>query len=176
MRKEVGLDACVNASGDTQPVVGTIRDRLVEPFLAATCAALGEMAPTEVAVRSACWETHPNSSGDLVAVLGLVAGTEGALVLRFPKRTAAALATRILAEVTEEVDENLLQDCVGEIANVVAGQAKALLADTPYRFTFSLPRVVAGASEFQPQAGLDCLAINFSSDQGEFTMQLFLKR
>jgi CheY-specific phosphatase CheX len=64
---------------------------------------------------------------------------------------------------------------VGEIANVIAGQAKAILADTPYRFTFTVPEVVA-AREFRPPQSLDCLVVAFRSDQGDFALQLFLKR
>jgi chemotaxis protein CheX len=173
---EVVLDSFEIASGGTQPVLGAVRDKLLEPFIAATCAALGEMASTEVVVRAVYQETHHHPLGELAAVLELRSTTEGALVLSFPRRTAAALAGRILAGVTEEVDEPLVRDCVGEIANVVAGQAKAMLAGTPYRFAFSMPKGVAGAQEFLPQPGLDCLVVAFSSEQGEFALQLFLKR
>jgi chemotaxis protein CheX len=92
-----------------------------------------------------------------------------------PQRTAAGLAGRILAGVTQEVDENLIRDCVGEIANVVAGQTKAMLAGGPYRFAFSLPQV-GDSKEYPPQQGLECLVIAFSSDQGEFDLQLVMKR
>jgi chemotaxis protein CheX len=74
------------------------------------------------------------------------------------------------------VDENLIRDCAGEIANVVAGQAKAMLAGGPYRFTFALPQVIADAKEWQHQQGLDCLVVAFKSDQGEFALLLYLKR
>jgi CheY-specific phosphatase CheX len=99
---------------------------------------------------------------------------EGALVLSFPQTTAAALARRILAGVTTEVDESLIRDCVGEIASVVTGQAKALIAERPFRFGFSLPQVVVNAEEFQPQQGSDSLVVEFNCDQGEFALQLFV--
>ncbi len=149
---------------------------LLVPFIAATRTALGEMAGTEVVVRAAFQKSMHRVLGDLAAVLELKSATEGPLVLSFPHRTAAALAGRILAGVTQEVDEPLIRDCVGEIANVVAGQAKALLAGGPYRFAFSIPQVVVVAKECPPQQGLDCLVVAFSSDRGEFALQLFLKR
>ncbi len=158
-----------------QPVVGELRAKLLEPFIAATCAALGEMAGTEVVVRAVYQKTMHHALGDIAAVFRLRSATEGSLVLSFPQRTAAALAGRILAGVTQEVDENLIRDCAGEIANVVAGQAKALLAETPYRFAFFMPQVVIDAKEFRPPQGLDCLVVAFRSDPGEFALQLFLK-
>jgi chemotaxis protein CheX len=152
-----------------QPPVEQIRDSLI----AATCAAVGEMAGTEVAARDSSPQTVDHPLGDIAVVVELRSATGGLLVLHFPGRTAAALAGRILAGVTPQVDEDLVRDCMGEIANVVAGQAKALLAETPYRLTFSLPRVVAG-SAFQPPRGGDCLTIPFGSKLGEFALQLFL--
>lgn len=176
MRKEVELDTFDIAFGDARVVAEEIRDQLVEPFITATRAALGEMAVTEVAVRAVYQTALHHTLGDIAAVLRLRSGTEGFLILGFPRRTAAALAGRILAGVAAEVDEDLMRDCVGELANVVAGQAKAILAGTSYHFAFSLPEVVAGAKELPPQQCLDCLVVAFGCDQGEFALQLFLTR
>jgi len=163
------------AAEGAQSVTPVIREQLLEPFITATRAALGEMASTDVVVRAVCQNPGPHVLGDISAVLRLTSATQGTLVLSFPERTAAALAGRILASVSAEPDEQLIRDCVGEIGNVVAGQAKALLAGTPYHFTFSLPRVVPGVDDFQPAPGLDCLAVVFNSEQGEFALRLFLK-
>jgi len=156
--------------------VGEIRDKLLEPLISATCAALGEMASTELVVQAVCQTKLDQPLGDIAVVLGLTSATEGSLILSFPERTAAALAGRILAGVTEELDESMIRDCMGEIANVIAGQAKALLAGSPYRFAFSLPKVVVGGSpEFRPQQGRDCLLVAFRTDLGEFALQLVLE-
>jgi len=162
------------AADGPQPVSAEIQDKLLEPFITATCAALGEMASAEVVVRAVYQSPGHHALGDISAVLGLTSTNEGCLVLSFPERTAADLARRILAGVSVDLDEQLIRDCVGEIGNVVAGQAKALLAGTPYHFAFSLPRVV-GVNDFQPPAGLDCLVVAFNGDPGEFALRLFLK-
>jgi chemotaxis protein CheX len=160
-----------------EPAAGEARDDLLGSFIEAARAALGEMAGTEVTVGGACQQAPEKAPGDLVVTVGLTSAAEDCLVLRFPGRTAAALAGRILAGVAEAVDADLVRDCVGEIANVVAGQAKAMLAGTPYRFTFSLPRVLGASDQGLPAPrGQDCLAVAFTSELGEFTMQLFLKR
>jgi chemotaxis protein CheX len=171
------LDLLAIIAEGTQPVAGEIREKVVEPFIAALCVALGEMANTEVVVRAVYRKRIDQTLTDLTAVVEFLSATEEALVLHFPEQTAAALAGRILAGVKQEVEESLVRDCVGEIANVVAGQAKALLAGTPHRLTFSLPRVVVGAGhELRPGQDLDCLIVTFQSEVGDFAMQLFLKR
>jgi chemotaxis protein CheX len=187
-----GFDAAVDGG---QSVVDEVRDKLLEPFIAATRAALGEMAGADLVVRAVYRKPMQRALGDIAAVIGLrpvsmesppsypstplagerCRGERAMLLLSFPRRTAAALAGRILAGVATEVDENLIRDCVGEIANVVAGQAKALLAERPVRFGFSLPQVVVNADEFHPPPGLDCLVVAFTCDRGEFALQLFVE-
>jgi chemotaxis protein CheX len=174
--EETFLDRIEAAVEGGQPVSAEVRNKLLEPFIAATRAALGEMAGVEPLVRAVYQEPMPRALGDIAAVIGLTsAAGEAALVLSFPHRTAAALARRILAEVTEAVEEDLLRDCVGEIANVVAGQAKALFAEYPFQFGFCLPQVVMNAADFQRRPGLDCLVVLLACDQGEFALQLFVK-
>jgi chemotaxis protein CheX len=173
------LETFEAASEGGRPVIGEIH--LLEPFVAATRAAVGEMASTEVGVRGMVRKAMHRALGDIAAVIGLSkkgsppsAASPGSLVLGFPQGTAAVLARRILTGVRIEVDQKLIRDCMGEIANVVAGQAKAILAETPYRFAFTLPPAVVDAREFRAPQGLDSLVVGFTSDYGEFAMQLFL--
>jgi len=170
------VDASEIVAEGTQPINDERRDDLLGPFITATCTALSEMAGAEAIVQAVHQKSPHHPLGDIAAVVGLTSAIERFLVLSFPQRTAAALAGRILAGIAQEVDEELIKDCVGEIANVVAGQAKAMLADGPYRFAFSIPQVVDDASQCLPQQGLDCLVVAFSSDQGEFALQLLLQR
>jgi CheY-specific phosphatase CheX len=185
-----------------QPVIGEIH--LLEPFIAATRAAVAEMADTEVGVRGMVRKAMRHALGDIAAIISLSrknpkiekqtlevrkepspssssltpnpwpSASSGFLILSFPQMTATALARRILTGVTAEVDQKLISDCMGEIANVVTGQAKAMLVETPYRFLFTLPPVVVDAKEFQPSPCLDCLMVTFTCDEGEFALQLSL--
>jgi chemotaxis protein CheX len=149
------------------------RDKLLEPFILAACVTLREMAGTEVVVRSAQETTLDISLDDISAALRLASARDGLLVLRFPRRTADAIARRVLDGVTTELDESMIRDCVGEIANVVAGQAKAMLAETPFHFAFSMPKVVVGPHpELRPKQGQDCFVVALTSDVGEFALQL----
>jgi chemotaxis protein CheX len=159
----------------SEPIPAEIRDTLVESFLAATRAALAEMANTEVVVQAIHQNPQRAASCDISVVIGLAFATEGRLILSFPRQTAVSLASRMLTEVTTTLEEPLIRDCLGEISNVIAGQAKTLLAETQFQFAFSLPKFVSGDSEPPPTPGLQCLAIVFGSDIGEFTLQVFLQ-
>jgi chemotaxis protein CheX len=149
------------------------RETLLEPFISAVCVTLREMAGTEVVARSVHETALNNSLTDISAAVHLTSTTDGFLVVSFPERSAYAVARRVLDGVTTELDESMIRDCVGEIANVVAGQAKALLAETPFHFVFSMPKVVVGPDpELQPKQGLECFVVTLTSDVGEFAVQL----
>ncbi len=163
------------AAEGAQPISAEIQENLLNPFIAAIQVSLAEMASTEVVVQGVSRGPGRHPSGHLCAQLRFTSGIEGSMALIFPKGTAEAFAKRMLADVSTEVDAQLIGDCVGEIGNVVAGQAKALFAATPYHFTFSLPKV-ADAEDFQPPPAPNSLVVAFSCDSGEFTLELFLKQ
>jgi chemotaxis protein CheX len=157
-----------------EPVAGAIRDELVEPFIQATTVALGEMAGVEVAVQSVSRVAGSKPSGDICAVVQLQSTIESVVVLCFAQSTATALARRILDEVATEPDENLVRDCMGEVANVISGQAKAMLAGTPYQLTFALPEVMNADDLASRAPGLSCVVATFHSELGDFALELFL--
>src|SRR5262245_56499445 len=116
------------------------------------------MTGTETVVLEVCRSTLYPAPGELAAIVELTSAAVGALVVSFPRPTAEALARRMLTSVTEPLDDSLIQDCVGEMANVVAGQAKAMLADGPYRFDFSVPMAAAS----RPLPDIPCLVVAFN--------------
>jgi chemotaxis protein CheX len=160
-------------SPDAQPVSPEVREQLLEPFISAACMTLAELAQTELAVRSVYRTATPRTFGDISAVLGLTAEAGEVLVLSFPAPTATALAGRILAEVTPAPDDDLVRDCMGEVANVIAGQAKTLLAETPYQLLLATPSILSGAGlEIGSRPGAEGLVVVFGSDAGEFALQV----
>jgi len=86
-----------------------------------------------VRVRAVFRGPGRHRSENICADLRFTSGIEGSLVLIFPQRTAEALADRMLAGVSIDVGDQLIRDCAGEIGNVVAGQAKALLSGRAIR-------------------------------------------
>jgi chemotaxis protein CheX len=142
---------------------------LVEAFAESVPPALREMAGVEAVVGESRPAARGDALGDLSATVRLTAADgESRLVLCFPERTAAELARRILAGTTDAVTPDLIADCMGEVANVVAGQAKALLFGTASHFTLSTPVVRTGLTDAVDGGWV----IRFGSDAGEFALHL----
>ena len=159
-----------------QPVAPELRAVLAEPLIVAVRQALADMTAADVVVRSVYQRSSPAALGDISAVLELSSPLEGVLILSFSTGTAAALEKRVLAEISADANPALLQDCMGEIANVVAGQAKALLGGTPYHFKFSSPLVSTADQKMNLRENLDSLTIAFDSDLGGLALQLCRNR
>lgn len=155
---------------DSQPID---RFELAEPFVEAVRTALGELAGLEVEVRSVELTVPRRQPDDVSAIVPLYSAHNSNLILTFPGPTATALARRVFAGVLNEPDMNLIRDCVGEVANVIAGQAKSLLAATPRNFRFGVPRTLLGT---EPQNWLGEsrveLVVFFTTEAGDFSIEL----
>lgn len=169
------LLAELQARCDAQPVFAEIRENLLQPFTEAATITLQEMASVAISVHSVYQKSKYKMFGDISAVIGLIGPREGSLVLSFPMATAATVVGRILAGIAEDPDNDMIRDCVGEIANVIAGQAKGILAETKYQFCFSTPTIISGVGhEIRHKPDMPCLVIAFGSEVGDFALQLCL--
>lgn len=167
------LDRLTNSDG--QPVGAATQHEVLDPFIEAVSMTLREMVGVDVAVQAVFEKSAHQTVGDVSALLTLAFPAEGRLVLSFPAPTAAALARRVLADVVDEPDPAMVNDCMGELTNVIAGQAKALLLGTRYHFTLSTPTVLTGAGrEIRHPEGAHCLVVTFASDVGDFALELSL--
>lgn len=142
-------------------------DEPLASFTTAVVTALREMAGVEAVVRDTVRAAAGAELDEVSVELRLGAETAGWLILSFPSATAVALARRVLSDVGEP-DAGMIRDCAAELANVTAGQAKALLFGTAYHFALSTPTALpAGRAEVGQR-----FVIRFDSDAGAFALHL----
>jgi chemotaxis protein CheX len=160
-------------NSDTQFTPDEARKEVLDAFIVATCSTIAEMAQSLVEVRETYATVTPRFVGDITVVLDLTPGRGAMLVLCFPRPMAAALAERVLAGAGGATDGALVRDCMAEITNIIAGQAKAMLHGTPHRFAFSTPRIFSGQDvSLEQYTGREFLVAHFVSDAGDFTLQV----
>jgi chemotaxis protein CheX len=158
-----------------QPIAADIYEQLLGPIIVGFETALRDVAMTEAALRQTYQMRSHRFSGDLVARLELSSATTECLALGVIAETAAALARRVLSETELNPDDALIRDCVGEIANVAAGQAKALLHGTPHQFTFGTPRIASAAELVVTDMEVYLVAV-MATDVGEVVVQVGLRQ
>jgi chemotaxis protein CheX len=141
---------------------------VIEAFSSAAVTALQEM--TQYEALSVPQDTTSELAGNLVvAAMRLLRSDPGNFALVMTRDTAKRLAERYLP-VDTELTEELINDVVGEFANVIAGQAKTILKGTPYHFLLSLPVVSRGALGEK----LPGFVANFKIDSGQVQLYVTL--
>jgi len=107
------------------------------------------------------------------AIIGLAGDTKGAVVLSFSRETAIAIVSKMSGRELKVLG-NEVMDGVGELVNIIAGNAKQDLLE--FRIEISLPGVITGnASKIHWPEGIPVVAIPFTTELGPFTVNVSLK-
>ncbi len=143
----------------------TVDVNLINPFIAATISVMTEMARLKPARQRIFLKKDPLMYGDVAGIIGMSNGITGSCVVSFPNALAAKIVASLLMEETANVTKEMVNDGIGEIANMVAGAAKRQFATTSYRFDISVPTVISGepVKLFNPQ-DIVSIACEFQAD------------
>jgi chemotaxis protein CheX len=140
----------------------------INPFIEATTNVFTTML--KCAPRMGKVQLAASDGGDIVrtAVIGMSGTVRGAVAIAFPGRTAYNVVKRFL-QTDEPIIDTDINDAIGEIANMIAGSAKAKL--TGQQISIGLPTVVRGQkySLTHPKDTVT-LGVPFESDLGNFTL------
>lgn len=143
-------------------------------FTEAAITALRELVALEASPAFHPSEAPTNASGEpiICATIDLLRDAAGKMALRVKATTGAALAAKYLPAGATLGDE-IIEDVTGEMANVIAGQAKTLLKGTPHHFLLSTPKVerheTASESAMSPET---CSTIRLRTEIGDFVIAI----
>lgn len=144
---------------------------VIAAFRLAAITALQELVQVEVFDELAIDESDPSQV--VIATLELLHEPPGKFLLVLPQSVAATLATRYLPAGTE-INAEIVDDVAGEFANVIAGQAKTMLKETPYHFKQTTPTVERVASPGEHVADKPAGAIRLRTESGEVLLLITL--
>ncbi|MFT5698044.1 MAG: chemotaxis protein CheX [Desulforhopalus sp.] len=153
---------------DTVEISGKIIESTHEIF--------SSMVMMEVSVNGDITDSMAPLTSSITGVIGLAGTHKGVLAIHFPKSVAMAITGGFLGMDVEEMNEDV-EDAVGELANMLGGNVKAILSDNGRDIELSLPSVISGESyDFQPTRDVDRVVIPFLCDAGEFIVELELEK
>ncbi|RMF77752.1 MAG: chemotaxis protein CheX [Planctomycetota bacterium] len=142
----------------------------VNPFvesLSTVFTTMLSLKPTRLRARAAC----ATDRRALTSLIGISGRFSGVVALRFPPETAKNLAERLLStEVPDDSEE--IADAIAELANMVAGAAKAKFNSDP-PLALGLPTVVDGAGyRMHMTQQTHWLEVPYESEAGSFSLEL----
>lgn len=108
-------------------------------------------------------------------VIGLAGTYKGVLAIHMPNKVAMAITGSFLGMDVEEMNEDV-EDAVGELANMLGGNVKAILSENGRDIDLSLPSTIIGKQyDFQPTREAERVIIPFVCEAGEFAIDLQLE-
>lgn len=104
---------------------------------------------------------------DYSAVIGFSGDIAGSCVLRMSIQTACEAVARFCGERVDDLWK--ISDGVGELVNMIAGNAKATLSN--FRMSLSFPEVVRGKGhDIGFRRNADLVELNFGSEIGDISV------
>jgi chemotaxis protein CheX len=132
-----------------------------------------KMLGMEAKPSKAMLKTHSTLDYDISGLIGLSGKVIGSVAMCFPEASAIAICNKFMTAEYENLHEDIL-DAVGELVNIVAGNAKKGLAE--FDIEISLPSVIVGHNHriVEPKGALS-FVIPFTTLLGGFHMGVSLK-
>jgi chemotaxis protein CheX len=146
--------------------------RLVVHFVTSIQEVLRTMAGVAVTVGTPALKKDPIPSYDVSGIIGFSGEFVGSMVLSFQQATAVAIASSF-AGVPIAPDSPDFADAVGELANMIAGSAKASFGGGT---NISVPSIILGSGHTVARLhDVPCLVIPCHTSAGEFAVEVNIK-
>ena len=142
------------------------------PFIDATVNVLETMASTRAEAGKPYLKKDQVARGDVSGVMGLTGETRGTISVSFTETSILAIVSNMLGEEIKEMNEEI-KDAVGEITNMISGQARKKLDEQGMSLKAAIPSVVMGKNHTITHITTHpIIAIPFHTDNGEFTIEV----
>lgn len=151
-----------------------VRAEWVNPFLSPAQTVWQAMLGCDLKLEGAELVSHQFTTEDLTAVIGVSGKLEGNVLYGFGGNCAQAAVAKMLEEpqVTEITQMGL--SALGEIANVITGNAATLLADNGWPCEISPPVIIEPAGSRFTTVAANQILVTFNSDMGVLRIRIAL--
>lgn len=149
----------------------------IAPFVEATTDVLYVMTSMLVQVQSIGETNDQSPHADYTGIMGLAGESRSmALTLSFPRGTIIRVAARMMDERDDEAEASA-PSVLGELLNMISGQARATLSAEGFELEATLPTVVRGSDlALIPSDAQPITTVEFDSAAGTFRLTLAVDR
>jgi chemotaxis protein CheX len=146
--------------------------RYITPFIDATIHVLDTIAFTKAESGKPFLKKDRYAQGDVSAVIGLTGDVKGTISVSFTEKSILTIVKNMFQEEIAEINDDV-GDAVGEIANMISGQARQRLEVLGRNLKAAIPTVIMGKDHTIAHiTEQKIIAIPFRSDSGEFTIEV----
>ena len=149
--------------------------RLINPFIEATLHVLRTISSTEAVPGKPFVKKDQKARGDVTGVIGLTGEASGTISVSFAESSIIAIVSKMFGETMESLNGEVV-DAVGEITNMISGQARQKLESMGKVIHGAIPSVIVGnnhaISHFTRHP---VIAVPFETDDGGFTIEVCIE-
>lgn len=152
---------------------------LVNTVVNATTEVLTTMAGIPVAFKEVRAQENYRPMGDISAVIGIIGQSgEGMIALSFSHKLASYIVAQLLGTEPAKLSADDRVDGVGELVNMISGNAKSSLSHADGEvYKLTLPTVVQGSDHSISTGPKNCpyLVVVFDTEGETFNLQVSFK-
>lgn len=149
-----------------------MRADYINPFLTSLTSTFQTMVNCELRRGKLELKQHAKLKYPVSGVIGLSGKAVGTVVINLSESVARKSASAMLMMEITEINDDVV-DAVGELANMVAGAAKAELEE--YELSISLPNVITGSHhDIRFPSNVTPICVPFESDFGPLVLEVGL--
>lgn len=149
--------------------------KIINPFINATLNVLETMAFIKSEAEKPYLKKDNVAKGDVSGVVGFTGETNGTVFITFDESCIVKIVSNMFGEQMIEINDEI-KDAVGELTNMISGQARRELEEIGEVFQGTIPTVVTGKNhELQTLTKGPRIAIPFKTDSGNFTIEVALE-
>lgn len=143
----------------------------INPFLKGAINVLKTMTPVEPVPGKPFMKKDKLSTGDISGIIGLTGAKQGSVVVSFTKECVLKVVSGMMMQEYSEINDEV-RDAVGEITNMISGDARKHLAELDLKFEAGIPTVVTGKGhEISHVPDGPCIVIPFKYDGLDFFVE-----
>ncbi|MDR1291224.1 MAG: chemotaxis protein CheX [Planctomycetaceae bacterium] len=147
-----------------------LRVEFINPFIVAVTKTLETMVGCKVTRGTPTLKKEPQTLFPISGIIGLSGVVVGTVILTMSKELAIKSAAVMLMEEFDDLNADVY-DAVGELTNMIAGNAKAQLEE--YKLSLSLPNIIKGEkSEIIFPESSQPITIPFQTEFGPLAVEI----
>ena len=146
--------------------------KYINPFIIAVKKLFDTMIEMPFSLGKPHLKKTTEPAHEISGIIGLSGNVSGCVVINMSEKIALAMVSAMMGEEITEFDDDCT-DAVGEIANMIAGNAKT---DFPgANNSISVPSVVIGKHKVSYPSGVPIICIPCNTDKGQLVIEVAIK-
>ena len=146
--------------------------KIINPFLESAQNVLKTMAMIEATPGKPYLKKESRAMGDVSGIIGITGVAQGSMSISFEKDCICAVVANLFGSPVDAITEEV-KDAVGEMTNMICGDARRRLEAQGTSLQAGTPTVVAGKDHSITHIHTGpCLAMPFETPDGGFTVEV----